>query len=127
ARPDHARHVEPDRARLPGAAAVLRARLRHLHPLPRPLREDAAGDGSGEGRRMTMAQAIIVSIIVASTPLLLAALGELVAERSGVLNLGVEGMMIMGAVAGFIGTFETGHPVFGILAAILAGMLAASL
>jgi ABC-type uncharacterized transport system permease subunit len=76
---------------------------------------------------MTMAEAIIVSIIVASTPLLLAALGELVAERSGVLNLGVEGMMIMGAVAGFIATFETGQPLIGILAAVLAGMLTASL
>ena len=76
---------------------------------------------------MTMAEAIIVTIIIASTPLLLAALGELVAERSGVLNLGVEGMMIMGAVCGFIVTYETGLPVFGILAAIAAGMLTASL
>ena len=76
---------------------------------------------------MTMAEAIIVSIIVASTPLLLAALGELVAERAGVLNLGVEGMMVMGAVAGFIASFETGQPLFGVLAAILAGMLTASL
>ena len=76
---------------------------------------------------MSMAEAIIVSIIVASTPLLLAALGELVTERSGVLNLGGEGMMIMGAAAGFIVTYETGQPVFGILAAIVAGMLTASL
>jgi ABC-type uncharacterized transport system permease subunit len=76
---------------------------------------------------MSMAEAIIVTIIIASTPLLLAALGELVAERSGVLNLGVEGMMIMGAVAGFIATYETGQPIFGILAAIVAGMLTASL
>ncbi len=76
---------------------------------------------------MSMAEAIIVTIIIASTPLLLAALGELVAERSGVLNLGVEGMMIMGAVTGFIVTYETGQPVFGILAAIAAGMLTASI
>src|SRR5690606_38617657 len=76
---------------------------------------------------MTMAEAIIISIIVASMPLLLAALGELVVERSGVLNLGVEGMMIMGAVAGFIVTFETGQPLFGILAAIVAGMIMAAL
>ena len=76
---------------------------------------------------MTMAEAVIVTIIIASTPLLLAALGELVAERSGVLNLGVEGMMIMGAVCGFIASYETGQPVFGILAAIAAGMLTASL
>jgi ABC-type uncharacterized transport system permease subunit len=76
---------------------------------------------------MSMAEAIIVTIIIASTPLLLAALGELVAERSGVLNLGVEGMMIMGTVCGFIASYETGQPVFGILAAIAAGMLTASL
>ncbi len=76
---------------------------------------------------MSMAEAIIVTIIIASTPLLLAALGELVAERSGVLNLGVEGMMIMGAVCGFIASYETGQPAFGILAAIAAGMLTASL
>ncbi len=76
---------------------------------------------------MTMAEAIIMSIIVASMPLLLAALGELVVERSGVLNLGVEGMMIMGAVAGFIASFETGQPLFGILAAMAAGMITASL
>ena len=43
----------------------------------------------------------IISLIIAATPLLLAAIGELVAERSGVLNLGVEGMMLMGAVVAF--------------------------
>jgi ABC-type uncharacterized transport system permease subunit len=76
---------------------------------------------------MSTAEAIIITIIIASTPLLLAALGELVAERSGVLNLGVEGMMIMGAVTGFIATYETGQPFLGILASIAAGMLTASL
>ena len=49
----------------------------------------------------TWLEAIILTIMAASTPLLLAAVGELVVERSGVLNLGVEGMMIMGAVCGF--------------------------
>ena len=43
----------------------------------------------------------LASIMVASTPILLAAIGEMVAEKSGVLNLGVEGMMITGAVCGF--------------------------
>jgi ABC-type uncharacterized transport system permease subunit len=76
---------------------------------------------------MAVAEAIIISIIIASTPLLLAALGELVAERAGVLNLGVEGMMIMGAVCGFIATVESGQPLLGVIAAILAGMLMACL
>ena len=67
--------------------------------------------------------AIAITIIGASTPLLIAALGELVAERSGVLNLGVEGMMIMGAVTGFGAAYVTGNPYVGILAAILGGMV----
>ena len=46
---------------------------------------------------MSAVEAVILTIITASTPLLLAAVGELVTERAGVLNLGVEGMIIMGA------------------------------
>lgn len=65
----------------------------------------------------------ILTIITAATPLLLAAQGELVAERSGVLNLGVEGMMVMGAVAGFAVANLTGSLSLGILAAIFAGVL----
>ena len=66
--------------------------------------------------------AIAITIIGASTPLLIAAIGELVVERSGVLNLGVEGMMIMGAVTGFGAAYLTGNPYIGILAAIFGGM-----
>ncbi len=65
--------------------------------------------------------AIVLTIITASTPLLLAAIGELVVERSGVLNLGVEGMMAIGAVCGFGAALVTGSPYLGILAAIAAG------
>ncbi len=65
---------------------------------------------------------VLLTIITASTPLLIAAIGELVTERSGVLNLGVEGMMVMGAVAGFGAAYETGSPLIGILASIAAGM-----
>lgn len=71
---------------------------------------------------------ILASIIMtAATPLLLAALGETVAERAGVLNLGVEGMMIMGAVSGFAGAALSGNPWIGVIAAILAGMAMALL
>jgi simple sugar transport system permease protein len=64
---------------------------------------------------------LIASLIVASTPILLAALGEMVVEKSGVLNLGVEGMMIAGAVTGFIAGVETGSPWAGFLVAALGG------
>ncbi len=76
---------------------------------------------------MTMLEGILLTIITAATPLLFAAIGELVAERSGVLNLGVEGMMAVGAVCGFAAASTTGNPLIGVLAAIIAGMLAASL
>ncbi len=72
-------------------------------------------------------EAILLTIITAATPLLLAAVGELVVERSGVLNLGVEGMMIMGAVAGFAASQATGSTTVGLLAAIIAGMALAAL
>ena len=64
---------------------------------------------------------IILTIMTASTPLLLAAIGELVVERSGVLNLGVEGMMAVGAVSGFGAALLTGSPVIGALVAVAAG------
>ncbi|MCY3980859.1 MAG: ABC transporter permease, partial [Alphaproteobacteria bacterium] len=62
---------------------------------------------------MTGSEAVILTIVTAATPLLLAALGELVTERSGVLNLGVEGMMIVGAVTGFAGAQLTGSAYLG--------------
>ncbi|GHC56366.1 ABC transporter permease [Neogemmobacter tilapiae] len=69
---------------------------------------------------------LIASLIAASVPILLAALGEAVVERAGVLNLGVEGMMIMGAVTGFMVSVATGSPLLGFLAA-MAGAMALSL
>ena len=72
-------------------------------------------------------QGLILTIITAAMPLVYAGLGELVAERSGVLNLGVEGMMAVGAVVGFIAGYATGVPVLGLLASIVAGMAMASL
>ena len=64
---------------------------------------------------------LFATMIVASMPILYAAIGELVVERSGVLNLGVEGMMIIGAVCGFVAAVETGSPILGVFAAMLAG------
>jgi general nucleoside transport system permease protein len=70
---------------------------------------------------MILLEAIILTVITASTPLLLAAIGELVAEKSGVLNLGVEGMMIMGAASGIAVAILTGSSALGVVAAVAAG------
>ena len=66
---------------------------------------------------------ILIGIIIAATPLVFAAIGELVAEKSGVLNLGVEGMMIVGAIAGFATAIETGSFIAGVIAAIVCAAL----
>jgi simple sugar transport system permease protein len=68
-------------------------------------------------------EAIILAVLAASTPLLIAATGELVTERAGVLNLGVEGMMIVGAACGFGGAWLSGSVFIGALCGILAGTL----
>lgn len=65
---------------------------------------------------------IISDTLRAATPLILAALGELVTEKSGVLNLGVEGMMLIGAVASFIVTVVTGNIYLGLLIASVSGI-----
>ena len=63
----------------------------------------------------------MLTIITAATPLLYAALGELITEKSGVLNLGVEGMILLGAVSGFAVVHFTGSAALGILAGLLGG------
>ncbi|PWK59357.1 ABC transporter permease [Roseicyclus mahoneyensis] len=65
---------------------------------------------------------LIVALITVATPVLLAAIGELVVEKSGVLNLGVEGMMIMGAVCGFITAQQTGSVALAFAAGMGGGM-----
>ena len=70
---------------------------------------------------------IIIGISIASVPLIFAAIGELVVERSGVLNLGVEGMMIVGALLGFVVQFHTGNSYLAVLAALFGGMAIASI
>lgn len=64
---------------------------------------------------------LIASLMVAAVPIMLAAIGELVVEKSGVLNLGVEGMMIIGAVCGLATAAGTGSPTLGFIAAALGG------
>lgn len=69
---------------------------------------------------------IVISVLAATiriaTPLILAALGELIAERAGILNLGVEGTMLMAAFAAFIGSYATGSTMAGLLLGVVAGM-----
>ena len=69
---------------------------------------------------------IIISVaqrtLIAGTPLLLGTIGEIICERSGILNLGVEGVMSVGAVTAFIVTFYTNSPWLGLYAAVFAGM-----
>ena len=64
----------------------------------------------------------IMTIVTASTPLVFAAVGEIMAEKAGVLNLGVEGMMIMGAIAAFAIGVTTGSAVLAIIFGALAGL-----
>ena len=68
---------------------------------------------------------LVASALGAAVPLILAGLGELIAERAGVLNLGLEGMMLMGAVGAFIAAAHGGGLALGIIAGIGAGALAA--
>jgi len=70
---------------------------------------------------------ILYATIRTGTPLILVALGEMVCEKSGVLNLGQEGMMLMGAVVGFMAAITTGNLYVAVLVSIFAGMLMASL
>ena len=70
---------------------------------------------------------IFIGITIASAPLIFAAIGELLVERSGVLNLGVEGMMIVGALLGFVVISHTNNPFLAVLAALCAGMAIASI
>src|SRR5690606_10928534 len=79
--------------RLPRAFAVLPPRGGVLHQLPRDAQEG--------GRVMDLTIAILTGTVIAATPLLMAALGELIVEKSGVLNLGIEGMMLLGAAVAF--------------------------
>jgi general nucleoside transport system permease protein len=70
---------------------------------------------------MSFVELVLLTIITAATPLVLASIGELVTERAGVLNLGVEGMMIIGAVVAFAASQSTGSPYIGMVAGVVSG------
>lgn len=72
-------------------------------------------------------QGLLLSTLALASPLLLAALGELIGERAGVLNIGLEGMMLGGAWAGAAASFATGSGLVGLLAAMLAGAMLAAI
>ena len=72
-----------------------------------------------------MLTSILVATIVAGTPLIITALGELVTEKSGVLNLGAEGMMAVGAIAGFAVAHHSGSTTLGAMAGLVAGAMMA--
>ena len=73
---------------------------------------------------MPFAAAVVSGSILLGTSLLYATLGELVGERAGIVNLGLEGIMLIGAATGFAATFVTGNPYLGIAVAALAGIAA---
>ncbi len=70
---------------------------------------------------------VLAAAVQSATPILYATLGEMIMERSGVLNLGIEGIMMIGAFAAFLGLYLSGNPWLGFICGGLAGMLLASL
>lgn len=66
-------------------------------------------------------EGFLAAALVASIPLLIATIGEILTEKAGLLNLGVEGLMLLGAVMGFIAGYESGNPWAGLMGAFLAG------
>jgi len=66
-------------------------------------------------------EGVLSSAALSGTSILYATVGEVIGERSGIVNLGLEGVMLVGAVVGFAATAETGNPYIGVLAAALAG------
>jgi simple sugar transport system permease protein len=75
----------------------------------------------------SVAMLTIVAAIGLGTPIVFATVGEILAERSGILNLGVQGMMLFGAVAGFWATFTTGSLWLGVIVAMIAGAALSSI
>jgi simple sugar transport system permease protein len=76
---------------------------------------------------ITFITGLLAATMRMATPIIFATLGEIISERAGVLNLGIEGIMLMGAMTGFLVTIKSGSLWFGVLAAALVGMLLALL
>jgi len=76
---------------------------------------------------MDLVTALLASTVTMAVPLLFAALGELIAERAGVINVGLEGMMLTGAFAAMVAAYFSGSPVLGVWAGALAGMVLAAI
>ncbi len=76
-----------------------------------------------EGDVAVLVVSILQAAVRSGTPILFVCIGEIYAERSGVLNVGLEGLMLVGAIAGFFASVHTTHPVAGIFAAAVAGAL----
>src|SRR5207302_646241 len=105
-----------------GAHLLLRPRRRGHRWVPRRDPPEDAGSGEPGGIAVTPDSiAVLAAAVRAGTPVLFATLGEIFAERAGILNLGVEGMMLVGALAGFAATARTGNPWAGAAAAGLVG------
>ncbi|HZJ05756.1 MAG TPA: ABC transporter permease [Nocardioidaceae bacterium] len=68
--------------------------------------------------------ALVTAMLTVATPLVWAGIGEVIVERTGILNLGIEGTMYAGAFVGFLTAYRTGSPWLGLIAAILSGVLA---
>jgi simple sugar transport system permease protein len=76
---------------------------------------------------MELVEGVLNATIRVSVPILLVVLGEIVAERAGVLNIGLEGMMLVGAFGGFAGAYATGSPAVGVALGVSAGVLFSAL
>ena len=76
---------------------------------------------------MEMLIPILAAAVRSGTPILYATLGEIITEKAGILNLGLEGIMLVGAYTGFAATYKTGNPWIGVIAAFLIGGLMAAI
>ncbi len=76
-----------------------------------------------EASPLVLVVAVLQAAVRSGTPILFVCIGEIYAERSGVLNVGLEGLMLVGAIAGFSVGYSVGNPVVGVIAAAIAGAL----